>query len=165
MKPSTLFLIAIAFVFLLWKGCYHPKFPEIATNYLSTFDSSEESGELKPTPKPCAGKDYCVYIYLAAWCPHCRDLIQNIQQYRNFWRDGKRPGLIVIVGNDKKAAIESMAMSVGVPVFLDSEDKFRKKFHINFFPYFMVVDRDKHIIASKQGGMTWVDQEINSHLK
>ncbi len=159
-----LLIIVLVLGLMVWKGCYHPKFPEIATEYLNTY-SSVETEDISATPKPCTGRDHCVYVYLAAWCPHCRDLISNIHDFRNYWKAKDRPGLIVIVGNDKQNAIESMARSVGEPVFLDVQDKFRKKFHINFFPYFMVVDSKQQIVATRTDGMQWVDNEINEHLR
>ncbi len=151
-------------ILFFWKGCHPAKFPDSAIDHLTSYSESQEEG-LIPSLKPCDGREYCVYIYLAPWCPHCKERISFIHNYRKIWAEKDRPGLMVIVGNDKLSALQNMAKQIGAPVFLDPKEGFRKEFHISAFPYYMVVDAKKNIVASDDVGMRWVEDEINGRWK
>jgi hypothetical protein len=165
MKIRDLIIVIVVLGFVGWKIFYHPAFPSIANDYLATYLVYGESNA-PYIQDPCENRDHCVYLYLAPWCPHCRDFLPYITDFRNYWKSMDRPGLKVIVGNGKKDAINEMASHIGPPVYLDFHDKFLQAVHVNSFPYVVVVGADQRVIASgSEDGINWINKEINTHLK
>ncbi|MBF0503725.1 MAG: hypothetical protein HQL14_01360 [Candidatus Omnitrophica bacterium] len=160
------FLIVIGIITIVgWKTFYHPKLSKTAFDFLVTY-SQDSRTFLWGAPGPCAiDRGYCVYIYLAPWCPHCRELLPVITDYRSSWKADDRPGLKVIVGNGERQAINEMAARISPPVYLDFHDQFLKALHVKYFPYFVIVDRNQSVIASGEDAFHWVENEINLHVK
>lgn len=159
MKLSHIIIVSMIVLWVGWKAFYHPKFPDEASGSLTLFSQS------RLTETPCAGREYCVFVYMAPWCPACKAAIPLVSDLRNFWRDNDRPGMMVIIGNGKPDALEAMARLMGSPVFLDKQDKFLHAAGVRHFPYFIVVDKEKNILARGQAAQRWVEQEINRHRK
>lgn len=165
MKVRDLLILIGIFVFIGWKIFYHPSFPSTANDYLSIYSAKNSSNPVSFS-NPCDGRDHCVYIYLAPWCPHCREFLSEITEFRVYWKAMDRPGLKIIVGDDKKDAINEMAATINPPVYLDFSNKFLRAVHLHSFPYIFIVDANQHIIVSgNDDSIDWINKEINSHWK
>ncbi len=158
---SKLFIIGFM-VFVGWKVFYHPAFPGEANDDLFLYSTHNPSGPMV-FRDPCENREYCVYVYLAPWCPHCQDWLSTLAICRNALKPMDRPGLKVIIGDDKKDAINGMAAQVGPPVYLDIDNKFLHALHIHSFPDFIVVDGTQHVVASGEDGNRWVVDKVNAY--
>jgi glutaredoxin len=60
----------------------------------------------------------CVTVYVAPWCPHCRDSTLVVKEVQDFlkWRG---IDMRVVVGMDKYAALKSYAQEFGPDALLD----------------------------------------------
>ncbi len=96
---------------------------------------------------PCLNRPKCFYLYVAPWCPHCHEFLPHVAEIRENWRAPNRPGLKIVIGWDKPAAIREMATQIGAPTFVDDGEGFRKSLNIDSVPYFVVVDKNRQVIA------------------
>jgi thiol-disulfide isomerase/thioredoxin len=154
MKMSHI-LILVVVLFVGWKLFYHPKFPAKADGTLTAFLQKSVDDD------PCAGRERCVFVYMAPWCPACKQTMPIVNQLREAWKEQDHPGLMVVIGNGKTDQLESMAKQVGAPVYLDKEDKFMRATGVRHFPYFIVVDDKKNILASGHSARGWIEKEMN----
>ncbi len=121
------------------------------------------SQNLDTTTDPCLNRPYCVVIYLAPWCPHCRNAVKYVNDLRSFWASTERPGLKVVVGADKKENLESMAQTIGGNVYLDLEGKFKDLMKVDFYPTWYVISKEGMILKRKKAAIGWVNDEVNQH--
>jgi hypothetical protein len=149
-------------VALAWAFWPLPRYPEeIPLTRWKADPNAEAVGT-----DPCAGRSRCVVVYLASWCPACRQCAQDtVPQLRQFWKEPDRPGLRVVVGSGEPAKIDEMARLVGDPVYLDATGAFGTRMKVDFFPKFFVVDEANRVMKSGRGAISWMNTEINDRLK
>ncbi len=99
----------------------------------------------------CLGRDACIVLFLAPWCPHCRDAIGVIRAIREKTRSSTRLGLRVVVGSDTEANLEQMAQEIGGVVFLDTERKLQKKLNLRGVPHWYLVSAGGTVRAEMAG--------------
>lgn len=95
----------------------------------------------------CADKSKCMVLYLAPWCPHCRDSIPAI---KSLVKEVARydAGILVIVGSDKPEKIRQTATSIPIPVIQDEDRIYSKMLNIQFFPQVVLIDGSGNIKRS-----------------
>lgn len=97
----------------------------------------------------CA-KARCLVIYVAPWCPACKQLNRTMVALRE---ELEADGVDVsfVIGMDKEPKLLAHAMSYNRPVMLDDRG-FHKIAKIKAVPYFAVVDHKGKIKASMYSG-------------
>jgi len=161
--PAKYFVLALLIGgACLWHLRPPMSMPEIADKALVRLQSAREPAEVSDAD-PCQDRTYCLYLYVAPWCPACHEFLPHVPEIRKFWQDGSRPGLKVIVGWDKEPALDEMAAQIGPPIFADESAIFRKSLKFRGVPYFMVVNQRHQIIAQGSAALAWLNGEINAH--
>ncbi len=145
------FVLPLLFIgaFFLW--------PKIKSNFLP-------SGKLPPSftkmDSPCLGKKMCSVIYVAPWCPACKDvapiltdLLKNAQEFN---RD---VGIMVVVGEGQAHENQQLADSFGRGSLIDHDRSILKSLDVSYYPTFVVVDASFKIVKKDQEAFQWaIDQ-------
>lgn len=87
----------------------------------------------------CEGRDACIVVLLAPWCPHCRNAVGVIQALREKTRSSSRLGIRVVLISDTEENLEAMAEKIGGVVFLDTERRLAKKLGRHGVPYWYLL--------------------------
>jgi thiol-disulfide isomerase/thioredoxin len=162
--PKKYYLLPLLFLAVwAWHKRSPPKFPDFADQSLAAVQGARQTAAIDQTD-PCVDRPYCVYLYVAPWCPHCKEFLPHISQIRGFWQDSSRPGLKVVIGWDKMPAIQEMATQIEPPRFADESEIFRKSLGLKSVPYLLVVDNHRQIVAQGSAAVDWLNDEINTHL-
>jgi thiol-disulfide isomerase/thioredoxin len=109
----------------------------------------------------CRQKKFCAIVYVAPWCPACK-------QYALFLKQGltklKRPGevaLVVIMGmENQNGENEREAKIISDKVIIDKTSDLARDLRIEHFPTFMVVDGDQKVMLRDREAFEWLSQEI-----
>ncbi|MCC6954335.1 MAG: hypothetical protein IT290_09475 [Deltaproteobacteria bacterium] len=112
----------------------------------------------------CEGKDRCVILYVAPWCPICHRNVAFFRELRRQLDGAPRVGVNYIVGNDRLMACEEFATEIGGKVFLDSRDEFEKISSFSSVPHFWVIDRERKILED----FSWTgshDSDVNGAVR
>jgi hypothetical protein len=159
MNGKVIFIVVLI-AFLGWKVFYHPKFPELPLGTLAPYSKNSSFAVFKNGP--CEGRDRCVFVYFAPWCPACKGVLNEIRKVRDAWKNNSaRPGMMIVVGNAEEDALNGMAEQIGPPVFLDTKDIFLKALHVKSLPYFIIIDAQQNILLKdSQAGYEWVMNEM-----
>lgn len=99
----------------------------------------------------CLGRDACIVVFLAPWCPHCQDAVGVIQAIREKTKSSTALGIRVVVGSDTEANLEDMAKKIGGVVFLDTERRLQKKLNRRGVPHWYLVSAGGTLRAEMAG--------------
>ncbi len=129
---------------------------------LESFPSGQASEE------PCPGKERCIVVYLAPWCPICEASQPFVQALGKYLETNPHLGLSVTIGNDSVEAISASAKKVGGNIRLDPNDEFSHAASISSFPTWLVLDRDQNVLSRFSGGaprgVTFSNSQISEFL-
>jgi hypothetical protein len=92
-----------------------------------------------PTPK-------CFTVYVAPWCPHCRDATSVILTTRDYLNQ-HNVHTNVIVGMDKAKALKDYARTFGPDTLLDRDGDLAQ----GGVPHFYVTDKAGHVLRDQAG--------------
>ena len=81
-------------------------------------------GSLEPVALDACATPKCLTVYVAPWCPHCRNASANINTLRAFLKE-KGIDTRIIVGNDTESEVEQYAESFGKGTLLDANKTFK----------------------------------------
>lgn len=152
-----------AVALVAWKKWPLPKFPAAADGWVTI--NASPNAAFEAAVDPCAGRPYCLYVYVSPWCPSCHRFLPHIQEIRGAWKEPGRPGLKVIIGNDKPAAIAEMAGQIGAPTYMDEKERFRAGLRITSIPRLIVVGPSRRIVAEGDDALEWLNDEIGAHSR
>gem|GEM_PF-1881942 len=99
----------------------------------------------------CLGRDACIVVLLAPWCPHCRDAVGVIQALREKTKSSSRLGIRVVLISDTEENLEAMAEKIGGVVFLDIERRLVKKLGRHGVPYWYLVSAGGTVLSELPG--------------
>ena len=109
----------------------------------------------------CSGKKFCAVIYVAPWCPACK------QMKPQFLRALKRSetktgfGVRVVVGQGTSEQNEKEAASFGFGAVTDPDASVLKSLGVRAFPSFFVIDEEKTVILSGREAFDWINEKLN----
>ena len=97
-------------------------------------------------PDPCAVSEHCLAVYLAPWCPQCKQSAPLVEELRlAAARSNGRLGFKVIVGRDEPAALDDYARELGGTIFFDDDGAFYRQLGGNGVPTWVSWDSDGRI--------------------
>ena len=99
---------------------------------------------------PCDGKERCIVIYFATWCPACHasvPFVSGLQKYKL----KPQGGLKIIVGGGSHSEQAEMARKIGGLVFFDSDGKFNSKLGSFSVPHKWLVDKNGKVLKEAGG--------------
>lgn len=87
-----------------------------------------------------------ILIFFAGWSPRCRDVVVRANRIQGNWGNKARVSLIDF--QESEADIRSFLKGSNptVPVYLDSDGEFSKRFAVTQLPYLLVV-RDGKVLS------------------
>ena len=122
--------------------------------------------ELKPAASaasssdPCIGKDRCVVVVVAPWCPACKVAVPIINEMAKRFADSPKVGIKPVVAYDQEANLEKMAKSLTGPVFLDPSGALLRKMGDKGVPYWYVVTSSNRVVEDFAGVVPQVDLHL-----
>lgn len=101
---------------------------------------------------PCEGKEYCIAIYLAPWCPHCKASQPMIRDLQLDSKKSKMYGIKLFIGNDSKQNTGKMSSNFLPPVFDDTRSKLKGLFPKGV-PTWVVMNMKNRKIVREDAGL------------
>jgi thiol-disulfide isomerase/thioredoxin len=145
-KLIALAVVGMVAFFILGEN---PDMPHETLKVHNQDEFSSVSGKLGGR---CATKK-CLTIYVAPWCPACKQLKPTIISLKNQLEiEGME--VKVIVGNDSQKATEKYASDYPFATLLDANGKFFKKTKMKGVPFFLVSNSKGKVISEMTGGST-----------
>jgi thiol-disulfide isomerase/thioredoxin len=105
-----------------------------------------------------------IVVFWASWSPHSRDIVARVNPLSQRW--GGKARVLTVNFQEDRPAVEGFLMAKGfdVPVFLDSDGAFSRKYSVATLPGLLIVrdgqviykgrlpDDPDHVIAESLGG-------------
>jgi len=90
-----------------------------------------------------------IVVVWASWSPRSHDIVERVKSLAGRW--GARARVVTVDFEEDRPAIESFlaGRSLGVPVFLDSDGVFSKKYAIATLPGLLVLKEGKTVYHGK----------------
>ena len=104
----------------------------------------------------CAGRELCVLVYMAPWCPHCKTAIPKVKSYLNRAQKGGTAGFRVVVGMDSPENSMEMGLKIGKGVAIDRDREIAKKYAIDGVPAYIVLDREGGVVLRGAEANQWL---------
>jgi thiol-disulfide isomerase/thioredoxin len=140
----TLVLLLIAFGVYQWK-----------TGAFGRRDPGKLSGDT------CGGKEFCVSVYMAPWCPHCKTALPQVQKMLALTQTGGKTGVRVVIGMGEPDKNEAMAKSIAKEgVVIDHDTSIAKKLNIRGVPSFIVLDKEGTVIVDGPEAHEWIAEKF-----
>jgi thiol-disulfide isomerase/thioredoxin len=111
---------------------------------------------------PCSGKQRCLVVYLAPWCPACKSVTPQLLQVRDHWKGSATRGIKFIVGADSDEKNRELALSIGDGAYVDQGDAYRRAMKVSHFPTLWVVDENSKVITADRGAYDWLNGELGA---
>jgi thiol-disulfide isomerase/thioredoxin len=124
-------------------GPFHQDRAGATSVKLAALTPAAEAGD------PCAKARRCVVVYLAPWCPACRQAKPHVKALRARLPAGA--AMKVVIGQAERSRSQEMAGEVGGAVFFDPDGDYYKAIKGTGIPYWMVLDADQHVTARMAG--------------
>lgn len=112
---------------------------------------------------PCHGKERCVLVYMAPWCPACKSLLPQLLNVRDGrWKDSTTRGFKFVVGHGSPEQNREMVKQIGRGAYLDDDKEFSKKMGVRHFPTLYVLDGNGRVIESDRAALDWLNRDLGS---
>jgi len=109
----------------------------------------------------CEGRDFCVSVYMAPWCPHCKTAMPQVQKLLALSQRPGKIGVQVVVGMGELAQNEAMAKAIAKNVVLDHDTKIAKKQNVQGVPSFQVLDKEGTVILDGPEAREWIAEKFS----
>jgi thiol-disulfide isomerase/thioredoxin len=103
--------------------------------------------------KKCSPYKNCIAVYLAPWCPTCKEDLPVINRLK-FELDKNNPdlGIIAIVGKDTLKKCQEYSKQIIADVILDPDGELYEKLSIRYIPSWYKLSKKGRIIT-RHGGL------------
>jgi hypothetical protein len=90
-----------------------------------------------------------VVVVWASWSPRSRDIVERVRLLTGRW--GQRARVVTVDFEEDRPTVEAFlaGKALGVPVFLDTEGAFSKKYAITSLPGLLVLKEGKSVYHGK----------------
>ena len=140
-------VLLIGAALFLWFGRRAPM-PHDALEY---FNARAPSPGAHQSVRAGCYQGRCLTIYLAPWCPVCRQSHDSVLALVEAMRARGVPTSVVL-GMDTAETLRRYATDFPFPVYLDPDKRFFGKTDGRGVPYFMTWDAKGEVIADLAGG-------------
>lgn len=108
----------------------------------------------------CEGRDFCVSVYMAPWCPHCKTAMPQVQKLLAASQRPGQAGVNVVIGMGEPAQNEAMANAIAKNVTVDNDTKIAKRLKIQGVPSFLVLDKEGTVILDGPEAREWINEKF-----
>jgi hypothetical protein len=122
---------------------------KLKPHYVSTTGAISLSGQ----SDPCSGRDYCLILYSAPWCPACHAAKDFMIASATVVNQSRASGAKIIVGMGRSEEQNiSMAKDIGVHTFLDRDGSLARSLGVRGVPHWYVINREGKVL-NHDGGL------------
>jgi protein-disulfide isomerase len=107
----------------------------------------------------CVGKKFCVIVYLAPWCPHCKASLSQAQTLLGKSLVGDT-GVRVVVGLGRGSDSSAMAARIARNITLDDDESIAHKLGVRGVPAYVVLDSEGTKLIEGAEGFSWVAEKF-----
>jgi len=104
----------------------------------------------------CKGKALCGVIYVAPWCPACKQAAPTFKKFLQSSWDHKEHGLEIFVGRGDPQANLEEAIAFGRGAAADQSGEKFQSLGIKQYPSFFVQDESGKTIKRDQEALDWI---------
>ena len=108
----------------------------------------------------CTNKKFCAMVYVAPWCPACKQMAERHRTALTKARDKKDYGFKVIVGQGRKEENEAEAAALGLGAVVDADNKWQATLHVDRFPSYYVLDQEGTVILQDNEAFQWIGERF-----
>jgi thiol-disulfide isomerase/thioredoxin len=110
----------------------------------------------------CEGRERCVSIYMAPWCPHCKTALPTVQNLLKLSQQGGKNGVRVVVGMGRNPGdSEAMAKNIASHgVLIDDTTEIAEKLNVRGVPAFQVLDKEGKLLLDGQEARQWISENF-----
>jgi hypothetical protein len=110
----------------------------------------------------CKGKNFCVVVYMAPWCPACKSHVSKVSSILEKSRTNKTYGAKAFVGKGATTKDnEKMAAQLGKGAHVDNNSEMHDKLDVRYYPAFFVLDKEGSIILRDDEAYSWAMEKLN----
>lgn len=107
----------------------------------------------------CSEKAMCAIVYMAPWCPACKQLQPAIISAMQALQHHPQNGIQVIMGGEKNPGDNARAASdFGPDVIIDQNGTLQTELNVTYYPTILVVNQKRDIVYKDQEAMKWLNQ-------
>jgi len=108
----------------------------------------------------CSGRDFCISVYMAPWCPHCKSAVPQVQKLLSASQSAQKPGVKVVIGMGEPEQNEAMGKSIARDVALDNDTSLAEKLKIQGVPSYLVLDKEGTVILDGPEAHEWINERF-----
>jgi thiol-disulfide isomerase/thioredoxin len=106
--------------------------------------TAELSGSV--SSDPCAGRERCIVVYVAPWCPACEGALPFFNFLYRKVQATDRVGMKVIIGADEQSKLVRMSGKFRAPTFFDEDGSFSRAAGVRAYPSVWVTDGEGGVL-------------------
>jgi thiol-disulfide isomerase/thioredoxin len=124
--------------------------------------SKPKSGPATPITKAeslgtCQGKKQCAWVYMAPWCPACKQYTFFLSHAVKIAATQPEFGLQIVVGGERRPGDnQAMASELGPQTLIDQDNSIARDQGISYYPTFLVLDENGRPIMQDKPAFDWV---------
>jgi thiol-disulfide isomerase/thioredoxin len=108
----------------------------------------------------CTEKKFCVLVYVAPWCPACKQMAPQLKTALLKSRSNKDYGFKVVVGQGTLAQNDNEAASFGLGATTDPESIVKTALGVDRYPSFFVLDKDSAVVLRDMEAYQWAAERF-----
>lgn len=109
----------------------------------------------------CEGKKSCMLVYVAPWCPACKQMEPLLMQIAKASVRGGDHGVKIVVGQERSPGDnEKLAKAYGVNGVVDADNSIREKLNVKHYPTIMQLDPKGKILQRDGETLQWAVMNI-----
>jgi thiol-disulfide isomerase/thioredoxin len=153
MKAKFLIVLFGVFVAVSWGIQSRLATEGKAKDYFRTLASGEDT---------CKGKNLCLVVYLAPWCPACKSQLSKVSSLLEKSKTNKTYGAKAFVGKGATTKDnEKMAAQLGKGAYVDNTSEMHDKLGVRYYPAFFVLDKDGSVVIRDDEAYYWAMEKLN----
>ncbi len=113
----------------------------------------------QPVRDSCTNKKFCAVVYVAPWCPACKQLAPQLRAALPRVKE-KEFGLKIVVGQGRPEENDDEAASFGEAGSADQDGSIHKILGVSQYPSFFVLDQEKTVILANEEAFQWLNEKL-----
>ena len=104
----------------------------------------------------CRNKKICLVVYMAPWCPACKQVMPEVSKLLEKSKTSKDFGAKAYVGKGSNLEEnEAMARKLGAGAEVDTNHEMHQKLKVGYYPAFFVLDSEGSITLDGKDAFYW----------